>query len=441
MTEDRTRGIDRREFVKVAVAIGGTNALAACLSREGSAEADPEFPQGPTDLSSIPERQHAWGQFIVHDAHNNTVLPQHHLLLFLNYTGSGTPSESDRSTVEAAFQQLEQAFQRGTGGDLGASINRGLLFTIGYSPSYFDRFDESLPDSIDLTRPETVLEEVDEDPSKAEHYDALLLLTADFGSILLSAEEALFGNLEEVNGVDVQASIDGIFEKADRRTGFVGKGLPAEKIEEERIPDHAPLSMGFKSGFTDNLPSEDAITIDTGPYAEGTTQQASRLLIDLDRWYDQDEDSRIEEMFSPHHSHEDVGDTGERLGDDSGITEEMVESIESDAEETGVVGHTAKTARARTDDFQPVILRRSEGVATDIDEPGHVGFNFTAVQEGIGDFIDTRKTMNPAEYDVDVDDPHHGIFDYLTTVSRATYLMPPRSLRSLPTPRPDRNGA
>lgn len=46
MTGQR-RGIPRRDFVKSAVAIGGTSALSACIGRFGQ----PDVPQRPDDLS------------------------------------------------------------------------------------------------------------------------------------------------------------------------------------------------------------------------------------------------------------------------------------------------------------------------------------------------------------------------------------------------------
>jgi hypothetical protein len=421
------------------VAIGGTSALSACLEWEGSAKAaEAEFPRGPSDLSELPARQHAWGQYIVHDAHGNTVLPEHQVLLFLDYQRSVPPTDEERETVETALRTLERAYQRGTGGDISASINEGLITMLGYSPTYFDRFDADLPGDIDLQRPEEVLSAVGEDSEKADHYDALLWLTADFGSIVLSAEEALFGELDVVNGVTVETTFEGIFERAERRTGVVGKGLPAEKLDEERIPEHAPLSMGYKSGFRDSLPPEDNATITGGPFDQATTGLAARLRIELGRWYDNDDETRDDLMFSPEHPHDNVADTGEPLGGASGVTEEMADNIEAHGEQHGRIGHTAKTARARDDDFDPVILRRSEGVATDVPESGVTGFNFTSIQEGIQEFIETRKTMNPEEYDDDVDDPHHGIIDYLETRSRATVLIPPRNLRALPPARPER---
>jgi len=437
MNSDDARQLSRRDFAKAAVAIGGSSALSACLNVEGDESGDPEYPRGPEDLSELPSRQHAWGQYLVRDAHGNTVLPQHQLILFLDYTGSQTPTESDRETVESALRTLERAYQRGTGGDISATINEGLLFTLGYSPSYFERFGASLPADIDVRRPKEVLEAVGEDTDKAEDFDALLLLTADFASLLLSAEEALFGDLARLNGIPVDTRLDGVFERADRRTGVVGKGLPAEKLDQEEIPEHAPLSMGFKSGFRDSLPSEDAVTITDGPFAAGTTQQVSRLRIETQRWYDHDHEKRVKFMFSPDHSVDNVGETAEPLGADSGVTEETTEDIAEHAETHGCIGHTQKTATARNDDFEPVILRRSEGVATDDVGSDGVGFNFTSVQEAIEDFVDTRKAMNPEEYDVDVDDSHHGIVDYLQVESRATYLLPPRRHRSLPSPQPE----
>lgn len=439
---DRSRGIPRREFVKSAVAIGGSSALSACADRESTATPDdgPSVPNGSEDLSTLPERQHAWGNYLVHDPHGNTVLPQHQVILFLDYAGDGTPTTTEREQVETAFRTLERAFARGTSGAASTVLNDGLLFMVGYAPAYFDRFDAELPPDIDLPPPETVLEAVGEDAATADHFDAMVLLTSDYGSLVLSAEEALVGNLDRVNGVDVSATLDGVFEVVDRRTGFVGKGRPREELDVAEIPENAPLSMGFKSGFQDNLPAEDKVTIRDGPFAEGTTLMASRLRIDLGEWYDADRETRVKEMFSTEHTVEDVGETGESLGNDSGIHEEMVEDIETHAETHGCVGHSQKTARARDENFEPVILRRSEGVATDTSEDEVVGFNFTSVQREMADFIETRQAMNSPDLDDVVAPEHHGILDVLEVTSRTTFLLPPRRARALPSPRPEQSG-
>jgi len=432
MPSDSSRGIPRRAFVKSAVAIGGTAALSACMEREQSLLGDsettddgPQFPRGSPD--SLPEGQHEWNDYLVRDAHGNTVPSQQQVLLGLSYDGSTPPTDDERERVENSLRTLERAFQWGTGGDPSATFNRGLLSMLSYAPSYFEAVGE-VPES--LVPPREVLEAVGEDPAKTDGFDALLVLTSDIGSVVLAAEAALFGEAETVNGVEVDATLEGVFSREKRRTGVAGKGIPADELDVEGIPEQAPLSMGFKSGFTDSLPSEEGVTLSEGPLAGGTTLAASRLHIDLERWYEQDHGERTAEMFCPAHDPKEVGETGSGLGNDSGIDEEDVASIPEHAERYGRVGHAQKVARARDDEFKPRMLRRSEGVATDV--PDGADFNFTSVQRTFDAFVDARAAMNVEEYDVDVPAEDHGIVDYLETVDRGTYLVPSRAQRALP---------
>lgn len=441
MQSDRERDIPRRQFIRSAVAIGGASALSACTEREqpmaGSDEtATPaETDEGPGELlaprgdpSSLPAAIHKWSQSLVLDAHGNTVPPQQQLVLGLSYEGSTPPTEAEREQVDAAFRTLETAFQWGTGGDTGATFNRGLLYLIGYAPSYFERVG-AVPDG--LMGPDTLLEAVGEDPEKTDGFDATVVLTSDLGSVVLAAEEALLGRKETLNGVEVEGSLDGVFSVAERRTGFAGKGIPAEKLDQEAVPETAPLSMGYKSGFQDSLPSEEGVKIEAGPFAGGTTLALSRLRLNLDEWYDNDHEERTDRMFCPAHDAEDVGEDGSALGADSGVTEDDVDNIEQHAEERGVVGHAQKVARARDeDDFAPKVLRRSEGFATDA--PEHTGFNFTSVQRDLESFVEARKAMNTDEYDVDVPEGDHGIVSYVETINRGTYVIPTRERRALP---------
>lgn len=435
MPSSPPRGIPRREFVKSAVAIGGASALSACLQEETAASTSTkqEFPNGPSDPSVLPDQQFAWNEYLVTDPNGDTILPRHQVLLFLEYTGSVPPTEEERNQVEDALRSIERAFERGTGGDASATFNDGLLFTLSYSPTYFDRFEESLPSSVDLPSPETVLEELDEPADAADDYDALLVLTSDYGSIPMLAEEGLFGDTTTINGVEITATLESIFEVQERRTGVVGRGLPAEELEHEGIHEDAPLSMGFKSGYQDTNPAEEGVTIEDGPFSGGATQLVSRLGIDLDAWYELDEEARLTQMFSTEHDRDMVGETGEGLGGVSRVSEEMAEDVEDDAAEHGRVGHAQKTARARDDEFVPRILRRSEGVSTDPD--ADAALNFTSLQQGMSDFIDVRKAMNDLGGDIEAH--HSGIVDFLETKRRATFLVPPRSRRALPTPRPD----
>ncbi|MFB6135786.1 MAG: hypothetical protein ABEJ04_03425 [Halobacteriaceae archaeon] len=439
--------IPRRDFMRAAVAIGGMSALSACMDRTQSdgdgngggggpgGEGEPKFPRGPEDLSTLPEEQHKWGKYVVKDPRGSPVFPQHQVVLNFEYVGEFPPTEAEREQVESAFRTLERAYQRGTGGNRSNVINRGLLFQFGYSPSYFQRYDESLPSSVELHCPEAVLDALGDDTGKARNYDAAMLFGSDEAEIVLSVEEMLKGNLDTINGVEVEGTFEGVFEVADRVAGFIGRGLPHEKIN-DTIPEESPLSMGFKSAFPDALPSEDKMTIEEGPFAGGTTQILSRLELDLESWYDHDHASRINAMYGPDYDEEDVGVVGDMLGGDSGITEEKVAKLEDDAREKGVVGHSQKTAQARDDDFDPVILRRGEFLQDNGD--GNALMNFGAVHRGTSDFIETRKAMQrigPEDGDQpEVDPDKDGIVNYITVVERTTFLDPPRSQRALPTP-------
>jgi hypothetical protein len=198
------------------------------------------------------------------------------------------------------------------------------------------------------------------------------------------------------------------------------------------------MYMGYESGFEKNQATEDRVTIGSGPFAGGTTQQASKLNLRLDDWYgEQDEADRVAEMFCPAHAREGrVEGVGENLGDDSGVGEECVENVERDAREYGRVGHAQKNARVR-EDGRPIILRRD----FDSTDGGSAGLHFVALQRGIGDFVKTREAMNGTDLsDAPAVDQrvNNGILEYTFVENRGNYLVPPRSLRALPPARPDR---
>ena len=435
MPPSRSRGISRRSFVKAAVAIGGASALSACLDRE-----NPDLSTGPDDLSGLPERQHAWNGALSTDDHGNHVAPRHHLVLYLDYANDGLPGAEDRETVETALQSLEHAYPRRTeDGEV------GLLFTVGYAPAYFDRFDEPLPETVDLPEPEPLAPFEDPVPDDA---DAVVHLASDYGSVVLAAEEGLLGESDAVNGREMDATFEGVFERAtlaeggsNRRTGFVGTGLPAENQDVDGIPDtepvpeESPLYMGFKSGFAGNQASEDRVTIESGPFAGGTTQHVSRMDLNLEQWYEQDSRFHREAtMFCPAHAQNGaVEGVGENLGDDTGV-EACAEDLASDAREEGVVGHSQKTATVR-EDGEPIILRRD----FDSTDGDRAGLHFLSLQERIGDFVETREAMNGTEVAEEAavgQRANNGILQYINLRRRGNYLLPPREHRSLPTPRP-----
>ncbi|WP_430506313.1 DUF7405 family protein [Haloparvum sp. PAK95] len=421
---DRQRGVPRREFLKAAVAIGGAAALSACLDRS-----DVDVPRGPADPSSHPERQHAWNEVLPTDDHGNPIPPRHRVLLYLEYQGDEPPTDSDRETMETALRGVERAYERS--GD-------GLLLTTSYSPAYFERFDQSLPATVDLPAPEALASF--EDP-ELDAPDAVVHLASNTAPVVLGAEEALKGNKGTLNDVEQPgAALTDLFEVVDRRTGFVGKGLPAENddvegVPEDEVPEDAPLYMGFESGFKGNQASEDRISIQTGPFVDGTTQHISNITLNLNQWYEQDSRyQRVAKMFCPYHAAEEtVEGTGDNLGTDTEMDE--CKHATDAAREEGVVGHSQKMVEVREDD-EPLILRRD----FDSTDGEQAGLHFLALQRGITDFVTTREAMNGddlAAQSAVGQRNNNGILQYMNVTNRGNFLLPPRSLRALPPANPD----
>ncbi|WP_423751008.1 DUF7405 family protein [Salinirarus marinus] len=423
MDQRSDRGIPRRAFLRSAVAIGGASALAACLDRESV-----DVPTGPDDLSTLPDRQHAWNAVSATDDHGNVVQPRHRILLALNLAGDGAPSGVDRETTDSALRSLDRAYERS---------HDGLLFTVGYSPAYFERFDAALPDAVDLPMPEPLAAFEDPDPDTP---DAMVHLASDHASVVLGAEQALRGETASLNSVDVEAALTDVFAVADRRTGFVGEGLPASHQDVDGVPDSdpvpedAPLYMGFKSGFSKNQATEDRVTIQGGPFAGGTTQHVSNIRLNLSQWYEQDSRfQRVGKMFCPAHARTGaVEGVGDNLGDSSGMS--ACPAADDSAREDGMVGHSQKMVSVREDD-RPIILRRD----FDSTDGGHAGLHFVTLQRRIEDFVATREAMNGTDLSGGAvgERNNNGILQYVDVRTRGNFLVPPRRLRALPPATPE----
>ncbi|HKL30769.1 MAG TPA: Tat pathway signal protein [Natrialbaceae archaeon] len=420
--------LSRREFARAAVATGGAAALSACLDVFG----DEPIPKGVEDPSTLPERQHAWNDRVRHDDHGNEMLPKHQLLLYLTLDADGPPTDEERSTVEAALTTLDRAYERS---------HEGLLYSVGYSPAYFDRFDESLPPEIDLPAPRRLSSF--ETPT-FDTQDAQVHLASDRADAVLAAEAALTGERSSLNGVEVESALTDVLSVDDRRSGFVGEGLPAKHQDVEGIPDSkpvpeaSPLFMGFKAGFRQNQATEDYVTIQEGPFAGGTTKHLATLRQRLEDWYEEQTfDERVMEMFSPAHAERGlVEGVGENLGDDNGLTPEIIETIVEQATEFGRVGHAQKAARANRDGEGNVRTLRRHFESTDHDV---ASLHFPSLQREISTFEAVRRAMNGADL---TDNPairqrvNNGILEYVFVEHRGNFLVPPRRLRALPPARP-----
>ena len=420
----------RRRFLKAALAVGGASALSACLDRVG----DEPIPQGTDDPSALPDRQFAWNDSLASDDGGNVVLPEHHLFLYLTYdngTSSDVPAAADREHLEAALRTIERAYEWS---------NEGVVFDIGYSPAYFDRFEASLPDSVDLPPPRRL---TPVDTPTLDDQDVLLQLASDRSDALLDIKQTLFGNGATLNGVDVEGRLGDVFEIADRRTGFIGPGLPAANQgvggipEDGPVPEDAPLFMGFKAGLAQNQASEASVAIPEGPFAGGTTKHVARIRQQLDKWYTENShDEMVAKLFSPRLAADGaVEGVGNNLGDDSGITDEIYERLDETAAEFGLVGHAEKAARGNRDDDGNVRTLRRHVESTDDD---NASLHFPSYQQAIGEFEAVQEAMNGTDIvgDHPTIDPRvkNGIFRYIFVENRGNFLVPPRSLRAFPTP-------
>ncbi|MFB6210438.1 MAG: Tat pathway signal protein [Halobacteriales archaeon] len=424
--------LPRRAFLKRAVALGGASALSACLGRFGS---EP-VPAG--DPGAKPARQHAWRSYIRHDEHGNSELPKHQVLLYVNFDGAGPPTTDARQKLENALLGLDRAYEWS---------HEGLLHSIAYSPSYFDRFEQSLPESVSLPEP-TPLSPF-ETPT-FDTQDAVVHLASDRADVVLEAEQAVIGEREQANEESMPAYLTDVGTVVSRRTGFVGAGLPAQHQDAAGIPDSkpvpeaSPLFMGFKAGFKGNQATEDRVTINTGPFAGGTTKVIANLRQRLEDWYEEQSfDERVMEMFSPIHAEKDlVKGIGANLGADSGI-DAVLDTIAQQAEEYGRIGHAQKAARAnRDDDGNVKLLRRHFESTDDIGSEQKVAsLHFPSLQRRIEEFEAVRRAMNGTDM-TDITPAirqrvNNGILEYIFVRRRGYFLVPPRRHRSLPSPRPD----
>lgn len=411
---DRTE-YSRRDYLRHLVAVGGTAALAACLD----ATEDGDAPTG--DPAERPPRQHAWNDALDTDEDGNLRPPEHHVLLALRLRTS--PDAGAREQVETALRSLESAYAYDTD---------GLLLSVGYTPSYFDRLDarSPIPEPDSLTSLES---------PAFDEFDALAHLASDRADVVLEAEQALLAETSKPNGTAMEATFEGVFERAEpRRTGFVGPGLPAEHTDLDGVPDsvpeEAPFFMGFRSGFAESQAPEDRVTIQKGPYAGGTTTHVESLDLQLETWFEQDNHvQRVAQLFSPvHAAEESVGEVGEQLETATGVAGEVADETDTHAREEGVVGHAQKAARARDDDGTPPLLRRDFNTV-DGDRPG---VHFVAHQRTIAEFVRVREAMAGQGLAGEGVGQrlNNGILQYIFVRRRGNYLVPPREKRALPAP-------
>ncbi len=396
-------GLTRRRFLigGGGLAVAGVVAGIALEAHSSSGTAVPLVPL-PDPPPGLPVRQHAWDATLTPDQFGNPMPPRFDRLLLFDVRGTATPNYA--RLLEASLRELELAHKWGPS---------GLLFTAGWSPSYFRRVlrtSSPIPKATGLS---------DFELPTIDSYDLCLHLACDDEQRLESAGRQLMQRLAP------------ILRLRQTRTGFTGSGLPAAHQRVSGIPAgdpvkaDSPLFMGFKSALKKNQATEDAVTISGGSFDQGTTMAVSYMQLRLDDWYQQlTYEQRVARMYSPQTT---VAQVAKFTTD----AESNPGQISQAMRKYGVIGHSQASARARVNG-KPIILRRD----FDTVDGGLAGLHFVALQRSIDDFVKTRTAMNQAGAPLVnpgiTNTVNNGINAFIFVLRRANYIVPARSERSFP---------
>lgn len=345
------------------------------------------------------DAQHAWEASFRHDELGRPVLPRFHRLLFFNAI-----AEPDRTSVERleqAFASLEERFSR---------TPDGLLTVIGWSTGWFERHTDTAPPIGRAARMARW-----EDPV-IDDFDGFIHLASDHEDRVESVAAELFGP----GPLDQRETL----ELAEVRSGFVGDGIPRERLAGLDIPETSPLLLGFRSALRRNQAPEENITIVTGPFAGGTTAHVSRIELNVAEWHRRPRDEQSALLHAPTVTAQQADALADDARSDYDKADETVDRY-------GIIGHAQAAARARVNDV-PLINRRDFATVDD----GAPGTHFVALQRDLRDFNNTRAIMNGADAATRSPrvGPRHrnGINAFMNVTRRAAYLVPPRRLRAFP---------
>ncbi|WNI14240.1 DUF7405 family protein [Actinacidiphila sp. ITFR-21] len=352
-----------------------------------------------TTAQTLTESQHAWESTFRHDRLGRPLPPKFHRLLFVNATA--TPGAAGAARLEAVLRRIDRRHPWGPD---------GLLFLVGWSPGWFERHTDQTPPvnrAVKMARWE--------DPV-IDDFDGFVHLASDREEIVEAVAAGLFSDSD----LDVREHL----RLAETRTGFVGEGLPRERLAELDIPEQSPLLFGFRSVLRGSQAPEPNITIADGPYAGGTTAHVSRIELNVAQWHARSRDEQSALLYAPTVRAAEA----DAFHDDARSDYDRADQTVA---EHGVIGHAQAAARARVGDV-PLINRRDFATLDD----GVPGTHFVSLQRELRDFNNTRAIMNGADAaarNARVGVRHrNGINAFMNVTRRATYLVPPRPLRSFP---------
>lgn len=445
------RGLSRRAMLRAAggglAAVAGAGLLYEALAHLAApARPSVRIPQG------YPEGQHeiaAYGVRVTADTGVEVLVPPVWNLA-ITATLTRAPTPDDQRRLEAALQAVEAAYPY---------TPAGIFALVGYGLPYFrryirpDAFAAHLPHMTADGAPallDAVRFATDNPFTVLEAYDVVFHLRSDVLAHLTDVRRALFERSGTLAGRRAPATdLSDLFTITSLRTGFVGAGLPRRMAEQAglavagRIPEEAPLFMGFTSTQRLGQAAETAVRFDApheagqpplttaapGDYfAGGTTLHLSHLTEDLDGWYMLPYAARVARMFHPGTAAPDG-----RVTLPTGL---LAPNPTSRDAAQGVLGHTATTqSGSRSPGGAALLLRADFNTLDALDgSTSGPGVHFLAFAAGSPIFHASRQAMDATA----IADQHgiarraNGINGFIGATRRQNFLAPPRRHRAFP---------
>jgi hypothetical protein len=362
------------------------------------------------------------------------------------------PTLADQRRLQAVLRAIERRHPFSP---------RGVLLTLAYGIPYFERLpgglghariprltsdprrlalEEAVPGPTDVSPQNPgVTKRRFAVPVRIESNDMLLIARSDSTSVLEGVLALLTNALRDLLRV------------TSRRLMFQQIGLPRKVAERERLPfagaisPRSPMWMGFAdqqvngSGppaittFAGN-PSARHTTARRGDYFDhGAIVHLSHLIEDLEQFYAEPYDERVQCMFRPNPPPA----RGDGLGGGPAFLENSFrgpDDARAGAAATGRIGHLAALQRcSRAPDTTPLHIR-ADGAGFDaLDVPDgskQPKLQFAMFVPTAQLFADMRRAQ--ASPDLGVDEGRNGIERFITATRRQNFLVPPRRHRAFP---------
>jgi hypothetical protein len=250
-------------------------------------------------------------------------------------------------------------------------------------------------------------------------------------------------------------ALKGLLRVTSRRLMFQQNGLPRKVADSERLPfagsinPRSPMWMGFADQQVTGSGPARAVTFAGGPSARLTTARRgdyfdngaivhlSHLIEDLEQFYAEPYDERVQCMFRPNPPPA----RGRAQGGGPAFIDNVFrnpEDARTGATQQGRIGHLAALQRcSRAADTTPLHIR-ADGAGFDaLDVPGggkQPKLHFAMFVPTAERFAAMRRAQASLDLvdELAIDERRNGIERFVTATRRQNFLVPPRRHRAFP---------